>query len=184
MSDKQHAVAALVVGACLLSAGCTGPGSPDPQPQQRSPALAAWESRGKPGAPVELDFTVMGEPQIGLPVSVELSAALASFTTGTLHWALEPDGAIELMSGHREPTKVSVEPGRRIQRTVTLVPRAAGRHYLTVTVFAQVGGAPMTSRVFAVPIQVGPRILEQGAVELDADGIPIKTLKSLEKTES
>lgn len=172
-----------VLWACLALAGCSGQLGAESDTQPANAARAPYTSPGKPAAPVKLAFELRGTPQIGIPLEVVLELSFFGGTPGNLAWALASEGAVRVAGVDRNLEKTSIAPWDRLRRVVTIVPESPGRHYLHLTVTTDSTGVPM-SRVFSVPVQVGPQAPRRGGIEHDADGIAIKTLKSLEKTES
>lgn len=184
---SQLTVAAL---AGLLLAGCEqgGDGSNDgpvASPEGRD-TVDARTSPGKPGAPVDFDYAIIGTPVVGQPVNInlEVSSSLRDRPV-TLNYRI--NDARNLRFPEAQAQRVALPAfgdAERVTEQVTVVPQREGRLYLNV--YAEVETAEGTlMKSIAIPIQVGrgPRLKEpNGEAREGADGETVISLPAEETT--
>jgi hypothetical protein len=160
--------------------GIDGPAGDTPEPAE------AQTSAGKPGAPVDFDYAIIGTPVVGQPVSINLrvSSSLRDRPV-TLNYRI--NDARNLRFPEAQAQRVALPAFRdtgRVTEQITVVPQQEGRLYLNV--YAEVEtdeGTLMKS--MAIPIQVGraPRQQEtNGEPRQDADGETVISLPAEETT--
>jgi len=130
----------------------------------------------KPGAPVEIDYEVIGTPIVGVPVSINV---VVTSSAGPLqvHYSINDQSALLFQDGQVERLEI-VDPSAGSLQQLTVVPQREGRLYVNVS--AEVP-APMGTmiRSLAIPIKVGraPASLPvNGEVKLGPDGEAIVSM--------
>ncbi len=115
---------------------------------------AAATSPGKPGAPVDIGYTVIGTPRAGQPVEVELTFTLK----GTVDEMRLDYGTSEALTLDRDTPKslalIAQKGGVPAVQRVRVQPQADGMHYLKVRVVT-VSNGNTRMRGVAIPISVG-----------------------------
>jgi hypothetical protein len=114
----------------------------------------AQRSPGKPGAPVDISYSLLGKPVAGQPLEIELRImAAAAFDAIRLDY-----GASERLSlGRGMPQTLALvaqKPGVPAVQRVQVTPQADGLHYFKVRVVTETGGRA-SMRGIAIPIGVG-----------------------------
>lgn len=177
---------AAFAGFLLSACGQGGSGSSDGPAKDASPPPAAQTSAGKPGAPVDFDYAIIGTPVVGQPVSINLrvSSSLRDRPV-TLNYRI--NDARNLKFPEAQAQRVALPAfgdTERITEQITVVPQQEGRLYLNV--YAEVETAEgMLMKSMAIPIQVGraPRLEEtNGETRQDADGETVISLPAEETT--
>jgi len=152
----------LIVLAGLLFAGCRqagdgGDGGNEAPVSRAAPeAVEAQSSAGKPSAPINIDYAIIGTPVVGQPVSInlEVSSSLRNRPV-TLNYRI--NDARNLAFPEAQAQRVALAAfgdTHRVSQQVTVVPQREGRLYLNV--YAEVDTAEGTLlKSIAIPIQVG-----------------------------
>lgn len=135
-------------------------------------------SAGKVAPPINVGYKLLGEPEIGEPLEIELSVS-SELPGATFSVSLQPRDDLLLGTGQdsaMEVSRATIGTDRDfgtelMSRRVSVIPQSEGRSYLVVTVSTptEEGSA---SRVLAVPIQVGdlpPRMHINGKVTGEGD---------------
>ena len=116
--------------------------------------IAAAASPGKPGAPVDIGYTVIGTPRAGQPIEVELTFTLK----GTVDEMRLDYGTSERLTLDRDTPKslalIAQKGGVPAVQRVRVQPQADGLHYLKVRVVT-VSNGNTRMRGVAIPISVG-----------------------------
>lgn len=111
-------------------------------------------SPGKPGAPVDIGYRVIGTPRAGQPIDVELTFTLK----GTVDEMRLDYGTSERLALDRDTPKsqalIAQKGGVPAVQRVRVQPQADGLHYLKVRVVT-VSDGNTRMRGVAVPISVG-----------------------------
>ena len=119
-----------------------------------APAIAGGPSAGKPGAPVEIAYTLVGKPRAGMPFEVEIRIT----TRGTVDEVRLDYGTSEQMTLDRGmPQTLSLikqKQGVPALQRVLVVPKGDGLHFLKVRVVTVAAGRTRMSGI-AIPIGVG-----------------------------
>jgi hypothetical protein len=131
---------------------------------------AGTQAIGKPGAPVEISYEVIGNPIVGVPVSINV---VVTSSAGPLqvHYSINDQSALIFQDGQVERLEI-IDPGAGSLQQITVVPQREGRLYINVSAEIQ---APMGTmiRSMAIPIKVGraPASLPvNGEVKHGSDG--------------
>jgi len=140
-----------------------------------------WESPGKPQAPIDFDYEILGTPMLGQPLAIRLTSS-AQPGPDTLDIALSGDGRLLVPAELARIRMARAAGGERSSRTITVTPLVAGTHYLRVLVRADVRGRAQ-ARTATIRIAVGgagapPPPL--GTVATDATGQRIISLPAQE----
>ncbi|MBT5220986.1 MAG: hypothetical protein HOI35_07560 [Woeseia sp.] len=107
---------------------------------------------GKPGAPVEISYEVIGNPIVGVPVSINV---VVTSSAGPLqvHYSINDQSALIFQDGQVERLEI-IDPSAGSLQQLTVVPQREGRLYINVSAEVK---APMGTmiRSMAIPIKVG-----------------------------
>jgi hypothetical protein len=153
----------LIVLAGLLFAGCQEAGdragtrneTPASEADASEPA-EIQTSAGKPGAPIRIDYTIIGTPVVGQPVgiSLEVSSSLRNRPV-TLNYRINDARNLRFPEAQAQRVALAAFGDTdRVTQQVTVVPQREGRLYLNV--YAEVETAEgMLLKSIAIPIQVG-----------------------------
>jgi hypothetical protein len=149
-------------------------------PEVAAQAADAEASAGKPTAPIAIDYTVVGTPVVGQPVSINLE--VSSMLPGravTLNYRI--NDARNLVFPQAQAQRVALGvlgDSDRAAQQVIVVPQREGRLYLNVSAEVETEQGTLLKSM-AIPIQVGsaPRELQtNGEVSQDADGEAIVSM--------
>jgi hypothetical protein len=173
--------------SAFLLAACNGGNVTAPGPAEAPPAGAAdpgaggeAAAAGKPGAPIDIEYEVIGTPVVGQPVSIDLSVKSRRgnapvklrynvLDTQSMSFPDTQAREVALAVGDREPAV----------RQVTIVPQREGRLYLNVTAEIETPDGALIKSI-AIPVQVGsggPAGQEPGGtLKQDASGEPVISL--------
>jgi hypothetical protein len=155
-------------------------------PEVAAQAADAEASAGKPTAPIAIDYTVVGTPVVGQPVSINLE--VSSMLPGravTLNYRI--NDARNLVFPQAQAQRVALGvlgDSDRAAQQVIVVPQREGRLYLNVSAEVETEQGTLLKSM-AIPIQVGsaPRELQtNGEVSQDADGEAIVSMPGDETT--
>ena len=175
--------ASRVEGAADNAAEARGPATAvDSSQAERDPAKPLPEpqrSPGKPGAPVVIDYDIIGVPIVGHPVNIDLAV---SSTRGDapvrLSWHVLDSGSLSFPESQVREVAMRVTPRQVETRQVTVVPQREGRLYLNVTAEVETPDGAMLKSI-AIPIQVGDAPGEPtpaGELKEDAEGDAVMSL--------
>jgi len=119
------------------------------------PADAARTSPGKPSAPIDIDYEIMGTPVIGVPLSINVKVSSALDQPITVNYRI--NDTTSLMFTGAQSERVSLVPvgdDTFSAEQVTVIPQREGRLFLNVSaeIETELG---MMAKVMAIPIQVG-----------------------------
>jgi hypothetical protein len=149
------------------------------QSEHRKAALArtAADSPGKPQAPIEFDFELLGTPALGQPLAIRIDARTRN-EEAKVDVTLGGSGLLWVAAEAAEWRGESARNKTRSGRTIEVVPLADGPLHLDVLLQVSIDGRRQ-SRSVAIPIQVGsistaPTIRQ--AVSTDAAGQLIVSL--------
>jgi hypothetical protein len=157
-----------------------------PEAAAQAAAADAEASAGKPTAPIAIDYTVVGTPIVGQPVSINLE--VSSMLPGralTLNYRI--NDARNLVFPQAQAQRVALGvlgDSDRAAQQVIVVPQREGRLYLNVSAEVETEQGTLLKSI-AIPIQVGsaPRELQtNGEVRQDADGDAIVSMPGDETT--
>jgi hypothetical protein len=151
------------------------------------------DSPGKPVAPIDIDYEVLGEPRPGEPVEIALK--LASAIEGPVTVTLQPREGLQMgatqaaeirresvspLAGQAGETAAEVAAEAAAERVV-VVPPAEGRFYLSVLVsVATPEGEQM--RAVSIPVQVGdqPPAMRDNGELTTTEGETVRSLPAKE----
>jgi hypothetical protein len=116
--------------------------------------IAGAASPGKPGAPVDIGYTVIGTPRVGAPLEVELTfTAKGRFDEMRLDYGTS-QGLVLDRDAPRSLALIAQKGGVPAVQRVRVQPQADGLHYLKVRVVT-VNDGRSRMRGVAIPIGVG-----------------------------
>lgn len=142
--------------------------------------MAQAVSSGKPGAAVQLRYDILGKPQVGEPVEIELALVpQADADTLSVHIG-GMDGLA--LSGDLDPTTSAPKFQELVKYRFTATPAVEGVFYVTITANLEHNGSAM-SRTFSVPMVVGAAVQQKAAPapKRDATGQVIQSMPGQEK---
>jgi|GEM_PF-897015 len=150
-------------------------------------AARQGDSPGKPVAPIDIDYEVLGEPRPGEPVEIELK--LRSSLEGPVTVQLQPReglqmGASQAAEVRREtlrPLDEASSAAEPATERVVVIPSAEGRFYLTVLVSVTTAQGEQI-RAVSIPVQVGdqPPTLQQNGELRTTEGETVRSLPAKE----
>ncbi len=175
---------AAVAAAILGLAGC-GTADDAAELTANQKAAISDDLPVSPGGPVKISHAVIGTPIVGQPLTIDLSF-LSTRGTEPLVVKYRANDVTALDFPTQQVQSATVMPDAEsltAAQQVTVIPQREGRIYLNVAVGVE-SDIGTSSTVMAIPIQVGegPRAFEEnGTLETDADGNPIRVLPSREE---
>lgn len=106
----------------------------------------------KPGAGINYSHNLKSQYSVGETVSFQLSLG-ESYDIGIMRMNMTAEG-VQLLS----PTMANFDmsAGGEHEMTVTFAANSNGRHYINVRALADINDGNPMSRVFSIPVQVGP----------------------------
>jgi hypothetical protein len=113
-------------------------------------------SPGKISAPISIDYSIMGNPVVGLPVgiNIQISSPLSDRAI-TVHYRVNEFGSLTFPETQVESVSLLPLADSTLRsQQVTVVPQREGRLYLVVSAEIDTDGGTMM-QTMAVPIQVG-----------------------------
>jgi len=148
-------------------------------------AARQGDSPGKPVAPIDIDYEVLGEPRPGEPVEIELK--LRSNLEGPVTVQLQPREGLQM--GASQAAEVRRETLRPLDETapqpaterVVVIPSAEGRFYLSVLVSVATAEGEQI-RAVSIPVQVGdqPPTMQQNGELRTTEGETVRSLPAQE----
>ncbi len=138
---------------------------------------AAGRSPGKPSAPIEIRYTVIGTASVGQPVNIEIDVR-STLVDAPITLDYRINDPRELAFDEAQPRRVEMRTASdtgaaaSARRQVTVIPQREGRAYLNVSATIETGDGNMI-RTIAIPVQVGRARGEpavNGELKQDADG--------------
>jgi len=127
------------------SVGSTGKALPVPDTLTES-------SPGKPGAPVDITYEVIGNAFVGVPVAVNIKIDAAQGPLD-VRYSINDRSALMFQDGQVEQLEI-VDPGVGNVQQITVIPQREGRVYVNVSVEVPADFGTMI-RSIAIPINVG-----------------------------
>lgn len=163
---RARFAAGIAVGAMLIAA-CGGEDSAPEAgsevdvavsaPGAAKPSAAALAtSPGKPGAPIRIDYTVMGTPVVGQPVNVniELTTDLTDRPI-TMRYRVTETGSMTFPESQPSMMELLPVAGRRSRsQQVRVVPQREGRVFLVVSAEVQTADGALLKTI-SIPLRVG-----------------------------
>jgi hypothetical protein len=143
-------------------AGCDGGGSPGSSVDDSSPSSTikalpgssalSEASPGKPGAPVDISYEVIGNAFVGVPVAINIRIDAAQGPLD-VQYSINDRSAVMFQDGQVEQLEI-VDPGVGNVQQITVIPQREGRIYVNVSVEVPADFGTMI-RSMAIPINVG-----------------------------
>ncbi|MEX2122712.1 MAG: hypothetical protein WD795_02385 [Woeseia sp.] len=183
----------------LLVAGCQGandqdavvaPAGSDSETPSQAPSKAqpieAQTSPGKPSAPITIDYTVIGSPIVGQPVSINLEVS-SSMRDRPITLNYRVNDARDMTFPQAQPQRIALAAfgdAERAAQQITVVPQREGRLYLNVSAEVETEGGTLLKSM-AIPIQVGDAPRQQqtnGELKEDDQGEPVISMPAEENT--
>ncbi len=187
VSSLAWIVAAICATACQRTGSMSDSSDSSPDPasfvtQERSseaqrPAPAITDSPGKPLAPIDFEYELLGEPTVGQPLEIRITSNIQA-ELDVLNVALSGNERVQVpaaIARFRMARPASSEP---MTRTISVTPLASGTMYLDVLLQADIRGRQQ-SRAVTIPIRVGAQSqpsAPNGTLSTDAQGQPIISL--------
>ncbi len=141
-------------------------------------------SPGKPSAPINIDYEIMGKPVVGIPLSINVK--ITSSLNQPIRVNYRINDTTSLAFPDVQAKTVSLIPiGDAAYSTeqVTVIPQREGRLFLNISAEIETEIGSM-ARVMAIPIQVGavrstPRV--NGELTTDEDGEALISMPAKEE---
>jgi hypothetical protein len=152
-------------------------------------AAREGDSPGKPVAPIDIEYEILGEPRPGEPVEIALK--LASAVEGPVTVTLQPReglqmGATQAAEIRRESIgrvaeRAGESAGEPAGERVVVVPPAEGRFYLSVLVSVATPEGEQI-RAVSIPVQVGdqPPAMRDNGELTTTEGETVRSLPAKE----
>ncbi|HEX7063051.1 MAG TPA: hypothetical protein VF200_13850 [Woeseiaceae bacterium] len=171
-----------VCGLVLMTACRAGSGGGDATPvAEATPesAAAAAKPAGKPSAPVDIDYDVIGTPVVGQPVSIDLSVkSTRGEAPVRLRYRVLDGQSMSFPATQARDVALRVGATEPAIRQITVVPQREGRLYVNVTAEVDTDAGTLIKAI-AIPVQVGSGPAERepnGTLEQDPDGDAVISL--------
>lgn len=178
----------ILYGTCwlaLAAAGCkdaermTAADTPDTPSASEESAADGQAPEGKPTAPIDIEYDVIGTPIVGQPVNIDLSVkSTRGDTPVRLSYRVLDSKSMSFPAAQAKEVALRVGDTQPAVRQVTIVPQREGRLYLNVTAEVETPGGAMFKSI-AIPVQVGSGPTEQepdGTLKEDAEGEAVLSL--------
>ncbi|NOX69231.1 MAG: hypothetical protein GXP15_08600 [Gammaproteobacteria bacterium] len=122
----------------------------------KKPGAAIEKSPGKLTAPISFDYSIVGNPIVGQPVSINLQiSSPLDDRTITVFYRVNEAGSLTFPESQLETiTLLPLAEVTSRNQQVTVVPQREGRIYLVVSAEVETDGGTMM-RSMSIPIQVG-----------------------------
>jgi hypothetical protein len=174
----------LGLGACQGGTETTEPATPAADTVAAAkPVIAAPDqaaSPGKPTAPIQMSYEIVGNPIVGLPALINVHVS-SSQGPVTVLYSINDTSALAFQQGQVERLEI-VDPAAGSTQQLTVIPQREGRLYVTVSAEVQTPGGAMI-RSMAIPIKVGVAPdgeKPQGEVREGPDGETVISLPARE----
>ncbi len=177
-------IALPALAALLLAGGCKDAredaGGTTAEGEMKTGTLTETpRPRGKPTAPIAIDYDIIGVPIVGHPVNIDVAVSTTEGEAPVkLRWHVLDPGSLSFPEAQLREVAVRVSQRQPQTRQVTVVPQREGRLYLNVTAEVEAPGGAMLKSI-AIPIQVGSAAGEpepEGEVRQDDGGGAIESL--------
>jgi len=175
---------ALGLGACQGGSESTEPATPAAESVAAAkPAVEAAgqaASPGKPTAPIQMSYEIVGNPIVGLPALINVHVSSPQGPV-TVVYSISDTSALAFQQGQVERLEI-VDPAAGSTQQLTVIPQREGRLYVNVSAEVQTPGGAMI-RSMAIPIKVGAAPggeQPQGEVREGPDGETVISLPARE----
>ena len=119
---------------------------------QRKPSPLVFQSPGKPTAPVNMRYEVVGNPVVGSPVLINVEITSASEPVA-VSYSINDQSALLFQDGQVERLEIA-DPSAGGRQQLSVIPQREGRVFVNVSAEVQTPGGSMI-RAMAIPIKVG-----------------------------
>ena len=182
--NRTQSVSPLLLVLCSLAlAACQGDGG-EPVSSETDAAAGTVHSKpklaaepraagGKPSAPINLAYEIMGTPVVGLPLSINLKASSSLDQPIRVNYRINDTTSLRFSDVQAETVSlVPIGDGAFSAEQVTVIPQREGRLFLNVSaeIDTEIG---RMAKVMAIPIQVGsvrPTPQINGELTTDEEG--------------
>ena len=150
----------LLIATCFALSACgqgteetamQEPVTPEPVAGKPMPNLDG-ASPGKPQAPINMSYEIVGNPIVGNPVMVNVSVSSPQGPVN-VHYSIIDRSALLFQDGQVERLEIA-DPSNGAVQQLSVVPQREGRLYVNVSAEVQTPGGSMI-RTMAIPIKVG-----------------------------
>lgn len=142
----------------MMFAGCTAADSEGKASAMRSP--------GKPLAPVEIAYTLKGEPAVGRTLEIDL-VVTPRVATPTVVVEVRGQGPLDVDLGDRQQVYSVQKPGQAHRHTVHVTPTGEGMARVIVSATVEWQGRSQT-RVLGIDLPVG-NVQRQPSIEAEVE---------------
>lgn len=130
-------------GSVVASANNSGVAKPAPVPST---------SPGKPSAPISIDYEILGNPVVGLPVAIDVRVNSPRGPVKVLY-SINDNSALLFQEEQVEQLEIA-DPSLGTPQQLTVIPQREGRVYVNVSAEIQTDSGAMIKSM-AIPIKVG-----------------------------
>jgi hypothetical protein len=160
MIIKKPTVFAAIAISVIVVAACHG--NDERAPMQQSSAdpgkalpqagAATSPSPGKPTAPIDISYEVIGNAIVGAPVSINV-VVTSSRGPVSVRYSINDGSALMFQSGQVERLEIA-DPSSGSVQQLAVIPQREGRVYVNVSAEIQSNDG-LNIRSIAIPIKVG-----------------------------
>lgn len=156
MNRIQSARPLLLVLCGLALAACQNDGNDVSGAMHSKPeSAAAMAAAGDVPAPVTFDYEIMGTPVVGIPLSINVKVSSALDQPIHMNYRINDTTSLKFADAQAESVSLVPIGGDAFSsEQVTVIPQREGRLFLNIAAEIETD-AGRTSRVMAIPIQVG-----------------------------
>jgi hypothetical protein len=144
----------VAVSACQDNSSSTGPAPAVTEAVDAVPSVAATAtaSPGKPTAPIDISYEIVGNAIVGSPVMINI-VVTSDYGPVNVEYSIVDNSALMFQSGQVERREV-LDPSSRSVQQLSVIPQREGRVYVNVSAdIPTVDG--LNIRSMSIPIQVG-----------------------------
>jgi hypothetical protein len=147
-------------------------------------AIAEVSSQGKPTAPIDIEYSVIGSAIVGQPVSIEIDVS-STVRDRSIAVDYRINDPRDLSLAEAQPARVSlgaIGDAPSASRQVTVVPNREGRLYLNVSAEIETEEGSLIKAI-SIPVQVGASREERrtnGELKEDGDGDTVVSMPAEE----
>ena len=182
--NRTQSVPTLLLTFCGLALAACGGNAADSASSETDAAAGTVHSKpksageprvagGRPSAPINLDYEIMGTPVVGLPLSINLKASSSLDQPIRVNYRINDTTSLRFSDVQAETVSlVPIGDGAFSAEQVTVIPQREGRLFLNVSaeIDSEIG---RMAKVMAIPIQVGsmrPTPQNNGELTTDEQG--------------
>lgn len=160
MIQKTPIVFAAIAFSVIGLAACSGGNEPTtadkPAADSANPTPALTDSSkpspGKPTAPIDISYQVIGSAIVGSPVSINVFVTSARGPV-TVRYGITDGSALMFQSGQVERLEIA-DPSSGSAQQLSVIPQREGRLYVNVSAEIETPDG-LNIRSMAIPIKVG-----------------------------